>query len=198
MKEQPLPLHPLWPGFNQDSYIKDEIIKLRGKFEIHIAIETGTNYGFTTLELSKMFYYTYSVELLEKYYRHALKYMAKYVDHKNGYKLIQDNSVDFLWDLPKFDEPILFYLDAHWEEYCPLLDEIEQACRLTDNPVIVIHDFFVPGRKDLGFDTYNGQSFTYEWIEPTLSKFYPGEYEYHYNDQAEGAKRGVIYIYPKA
>ena len=65
-------------------------------------------------------------------------------------------------------------------------------------PVITIHDFYVPGSKNLGYDTYNNQSFTYEWIKEDLDLIYENNYSYFYNNDidSEGSKRGIIYIFP--
>ena len=62
---------------------------------------------------------------------------------------------------------------------------------------IAIHDFFNPLDLSLGFDTYNGQRLDYEYIKESLEKIYPNGYTYYYNEKADGARRGVIYILPK-
>lgn len=46
----------------------------------------------------------------------------------------------------------LFFLDAHWYTYWPLLDELE-VLRHLPKAVIMIDDFKVPGRNDFGYDS---------------------------------------------
>ena len=57
---------------------------------------------------------------------------------------------------------------------------------------------FVPGSKKLGYDSYNGQSFTYEWLKEDLDAIYDKKYSYFYNNDidSEGAMRGIIYVFP--
>jgi hypothetical protein len=89
----------------------------------------------------------------------------------------------------------LFYLDAHSHIETPLLDELKAIAEAEIKPIIVIHDWKIPDRPDLGYDSYNGQDYTFEWIKPSIEAIYGDEYAYYYNNQAEGAKRGVIYIH---
>jgi len=91
---------------------------------------------------------------------------------------------------------ILFFLDAHWDDYCPLLDELKLIADNNLEPVIAIHDFKVPDCPLLGFDSYKGQDYDFDWIKPSIEKIYPDGYVVEYNNEAEGAKRGVIFIYP--
>jgi hypothetical protein len=74
------------------------------------------------------------------------------------------------------------------------LREIKAIGKVCTFPVIVIHDFKVNG---LGYDTYNGQELDFDYILPALKECYPDGFSYEYNKQAEGARRGVIFIYPK-
>lgn len=48
---------------------------------------------------------------------------------------------------------VLFFLDAHWNDYWPLRDEIIQILKLL-RFAIVVDDFAVPGHPEFGFDTY--------------------------------------------
>src|SRR5690606_34701363 len=93
-------------------------------------------------------------------------------------------------------DKILFFLDAHWQQYNPLLDELKVIAEAGLKPVIVIHDFKVPFRDDLGYDSYNGQDYDYTWIQDSLHAIYGSNFTTRYNDQATGAKRGVIIIEP--
>jgi hypothetical protein len=110
---------------------------------------------------------------------------------------IQD-SVEFLKALPP-KENAIFFLDAHWGDFCPLLSELEVIAKY-NFPIIAIHDFKVPNEPTLGYDSINGQAFEYEWIKPSLDAIYgEGGYDYYYNSNEKSTeiKRGIIYITPK-
>ena len=191
-------IFPLRKGFNDDDFIKAEIERLKQKWNIKLAIETGTNYGFTTLELARMFDRVISMDTQAEYVTHARLYLERENVHHKAAILNRSSTVVLEKLDPSADHPILFYLDAHWESYCPLLDEIRLAGKITPKPIIVIHDFLVPNRPELGYDTYNGQPFTLEWVTPALDECYGvGNWEHYYNDKAEGAMRGVLYVEPK-
>lgn len=180
-------------GYEGDRFIGEEIAKLVKEHGIEQIIETGTYLGNTTKKLVLMAP-TLSIEINVENWRRA-KINCEGI---KGIDLLFGNSIDMLKEyLPLYtDKKLLFFLDAHWGEYCPLLDELELIANHGIKPVIVIHDFKVPKRPELGFDSYNGQPFELEWIEKSLEKIYGSNFAYHYNLQAEGAKRGVIYVYP--
>ena len=93
---------------------------------------------------------------------------------------------------------ILLYLDAHWFNSWPIIDELNQIAILGIKPIIVIHDFFVPKCPNLGYDTYKGQKLDFQYIKPSIEKIYGiSGYKYYYNSKAGGANRGVIYIMNK-
>lgn len=188
-------------GYESDEFVHGEIKKLVDKFKVDLIIETGTFLGGTTRRLAE-FCPVWSFEVMDENYQKAIK-------NCEGIKNITIKNCDSVYGLntllpqlseiaiPKYIEPkILFFLDAHWWDACPLLDELKVIASHGIKPVIVIHDWKVPGRPDLGFDSYKGQDFTFEWIEQSLKNIYGNDFKYHYNDQASGAKRGLIYIYP--
>lgn len=186
-------------GYEGDSFIGLEIAKLVQKFAVKVIIETGTYLGNTTKKLVK-FAPVYTVEINEANFNSAKENLGALVPEMVVMK--HGNSVDALIEwMPRWSdlkEQVLLFLDAHWNDYCPLLDELKVIAENGLKPVIVIHDWKVPGRPDLGFDSYKGQDYTFEWIQESIEKIYGVDgYAYHYNDEAEGAKRGVIYIYPK-
>lgn len=178
--------------FEGDTYIKDEIIALKDRFGLEYCVETGTQYGSTTLELYDIFKNVATIEADENYYQDAKKrFCGLYIGAYLGY------SDELLRGLILRDN-VFYYLDAHGCEIggCPLKEELEAiATKRHKNVSIAIHDFKVPG-KDFGYDTYDFE-LCYEEIEPNLKMIYPNGFNYHYNDLADGAERGIIYIYPK-
>lgn len=179
--------------FNADVFIEQEFIALRDRFNITTAIETGTCLGYTTLWLAKNFEKVYTIELNKQYCDLA---RAKFLQYPN-ITSIHGNSEDILRHL-RIDGQALFFLDAHWGNNCPLLGELYAISKMNIKPVIAIHDFFVPD-SSLGYDAFKGQIFNLLWITKQLNYIYGvSKWNHHYNsdEKAEGARRGIIYIYP--
>lgn len=176
--------------FNGDMFIEAEFIKLRDKHKITTAIETGSCLGYTTVWLAQHFEKVYTIELNKQYVDIA---RSKFLLHPN-ITSIHGNSEDVLRHL-KIDGNAIFFLDAHWGNKCPLLNELYEIYKLGLKPVIAIHDFLVPD-SEFGYDSYKGQPFSLKWIERLLKQIY-GEFDYHYNSEAVGARRGIVYIYPR-
>lgn len=178
-------------GFEGDSYIAQEVEKLVKQFNVSLIVETGTYLGNTTKRLSELAK-VISIEVNEEHYNKA----KANINGNENINLYKGNSVkvlDMLLPVVGFQN-ILFFLDAHWEDYCPLVDEIKTIAKYNIKPVICIHDFKVPG-KPFGYDTYKGQAYEWDWIKPYVEAIYGNNYKYYYNEKAEGAKRGVIYIH---
>jgi hypothetical protein len=190
--------------FNGDHFICEEFINLRDKYGIDTAIETGSCMYSTTKWLSKNFNNVWTVEINPIY--------ADYGKHKiqgkaNVYANVGMTSIDFIYNnlthnlLKK--EKCIFFLDAHWGENCPLLDELDGISNLglENPPVISIHDFYT-GDPVLGFDTYQNQPFNYDYVKKAVEKLeqnYSCKYDFYYNtgEKTAGAKRGIIYLTPK-
>jgi hypothetical protein len=207
--------------FSGDSYLGKEFEKLVQKFKIKNIVETGTFLGETSREFSKMVENVYTIESNEKFYLQARKNLM----HCKNVKIFLGNSPLVLDKiLPTLKGNTLFFLDAHWEKYWPILDELKIIAKFSHmkNSVIVIHDFYVPD-TNLGFDSYyhgsksdlelflkkvigvigrllkmsliERQRLDYEFIEKSIKEINPS-FKYYYNSMAEGTKRGVIFIHP--
>lgn len=179
-------------GFEGDHFIGEKVKELTQAYKSSLIIETGSYMGNTTKKFSEILP-TMSCEISQQYYQIALK-------NCNGLNvsIYNNNSPKFLHEImPSIcDKSVFFWLDAHWNG-TPLIEELKELSAMKVPPVIGIHDFKVPGRPDLGFDSYNGQDYEFEWIAPYLDAIYTKGYTIEYNTQAVGAKRGVIYIKPK-
>lgn len=176
--------------FEGDTFIPQEILKLKEKFDIHIVLETGSQYGSTLEWFDKTFAHAVGCEPNEEFYKVA---KAKKL------MVFKEYSLDFISNYFKhiiWNPPHLIYIDSHWHNTpCPLKDELKLIAELNINPVICIHDFKVPN-KDFGYDEYD-YALEFSEIESLLPAIYPNGYEYHYNTEANGANRGIIFIYPK-
>lgn len=178
-------------AFEGDSYIGAELIKLRDKFGIKYCIETGTQYGATTKSLKGIFEKIISIEADKEFLE-----MAKQNIADDNVILMEGKSEDVLKDITHDNS--IYYLDAHGCNIggCPLKQELEIiGSKNYKNVSIAIHDFKVPD-KDFGFDEYDYE-LKFEEIEKYLHIIYPDGFDFNYNEKADGAYRGIIYIYPK-
>lgn len=180
-------------AFEGDTFIKAELIKLRDIYGLNHCVETGTQYGSTTLELYDVFKNVKTIEADEKYFFNARHRFA-------GLKIVPflGLSERVLPCITILDN-VLYYLDAHGCEIggSPLKKELEIiAKKQHENVCIAIHDFKVPEHTEFGYDTYDFE-LCFEEIEPYLKRIYPNGFNYHYNTEADGARRGIAYFYPK-
>ena len=163
------------------------------KYGCKTYFETGTGEAVCLSHALKYdFEKFYTVDLDEELYEKAKNRFVGY-----PLTLINNYSSKALDEyVPKLDPntPVFFFLDAHWQNDCPLIDELQAIGQSGKSGIIAIHDWKVPN-SDLGFDSYNGQDFTYEWIEPTLQANFK-QYKAWYNNPktAIGARRGVLFI----
>ena len=207
-------------AFNGDKYLGEEFLKLIKKFKIKNIIETGTYRRDTTRAFSGMADKVYTIESNRSFYFGSKKILKNYSNVRTFF----GSSPEVLKKiLPNIKENTLFFLDAHWGHYWPILDELKEISKIDSlkNSVIVIHDFYVP-EVDFGYDSYyhsdskfelflkkfigffgrklnmnlvEKQKLDYDFIKEKLKKINP-EFKHYYNSRAEGAKRGVIFIHP--
>lgn len=195
--------------FNGDKFAQERFLELADRYNCELAIETGTALGGTARFLYENFKKVCTIEINEDFQNDAIKHVGSY--DENG---IIPEKIDFiLGDSGKeinnylkyindigYNGNIIYFLDSHWLSYCPLIDELDAIIkyRKGKGDVIVIHDFKVPN-TNLGFDKYNDQPFTFDWIESKVNEIYgKGNYVLSYNsdEKSEGAKRGICYLEP--
>ena len=184
--------------FNGDGYAAAEVLRLKAKHRLSVAIETGTCLGVTTSWFACNFDRVVTCELSETFAGYARKVLS-------GFKNV-DLFIGHSPDCIDNDHPAtgLYFLDAHGisgkgETVCPLHAELDAIARAGIHPVIMIHDWQVPGRPDLGYDHFpDGRPFELSAITDHLDAIYgAGGWDHHHNDKAEGAKRGILYVEPK-
>lgn len=181
--------------FSGDKYLAETFLMLKDKFGIKTVIETGTYKGSTTLWLNEHFDDVHTTEIDERLYP-ELRQRFK----GTNIKLWCAGSEEALPEILSYihDKQPLIFLDAHWYKN-PLLPELKVIAEAGIKPIIAIHDFKVPNRPDLGYDIYPNQKITYEWgyISKHIEAIYGKDFEYFYNEKAEGDMRGCIFIHPK-
>lgn len=184
-------------AFNGDTFIEQEFLRLRDRFNIDTIIETGTCFGSTTKFLGRNFKNVISIEINRQYLDIARKLIGAVANidtYCGASEKILPEIIQPEWQ----EKTVMFFLDAHWEAHCPLKDELRIIAEHKLKPVIAIHDFYVPGEA-LNFDSYHGQPFTFEWLKPYFDVIYgEGGYKHYYNSAATATeiKVGIIYITP--
>lgn len=182
--------------FNADTFMCDKFLELKKKFNIQTAVELGSAVGGTTRWLCDNFENVLAIEINPEYLKHCLKRVEQF----DNVECFLGNTVDLLESvLKKIKGNAIFHIDSHWANNNPLLQELEIIRRSGLKPVLEIHDFKVPGHPELGFDQYGPIIYQWDWIKGFIESIYGGNgYTVEYNSEAVGAKRGAIYIYPKA
>jgi predicted O-methyltransferase YrrM len=169
-----------------------EIIATRG---ITTVVETGIDRGGSTMLFSEMVHHVIGIDN-DRGKVDIVKTSLRERGIENV-TLVCLNSPDALRE--EFEGGLdasqtLFLLDAHWQAYWPLKDEIRAIPR--GKGVLVMHDARVPGCPDLGVDEYNGQELSYEYLQDVLTEWSP-THRVEYNDNtAEFPRRGVMFVYP--
>lgn len=201
-----------------DKYAVEKFKELVKEFGVKTVVETGTYKGDSTVEIAEMVDNTVSIEIKREHFEDAKKrfegYQTVFESHTawRGMKghsevsLFYGNSPEVMTTIiPTLQEPILFFLDAHWTEYWPLKDEIK-AIKPRPDSLIIIHDVMVPG-KDFGYDAHipgigtvpgylhQGIVLNYDFVKHDLAYVNPN-YKIFYNEKAAGSYRGILYAVP--
>jgi hypothetical protein len=131
---------------------------LNGGVQFQNFVETGTFLGMTTDFLArtarKRGAQVYSCEINDRHYAIA----SRTVGQLQNVHLYHGNSVDYLRSLSaKLSQALNFvYLDAHWNDYLPLRDEL-LILKRWQNTVVMIDDFKVPADERFGWDRYDDE-----------------------------------------
>lgn len=192
--------------FNGDTFIVEEFLNLKRNFSIECAVETGTCHGETTSWLSKNFEIIYTIEINPAYLEIA-KNNCSGLSNINFYNGDSSIIIKDIVELVK-NKKTIFFLDAHWGNFCPTALELKEIKNMIIKPIIVIHDFYVPGKSHpegmhnqghpgWGWDYYPNFKYNWESIEKYIIDIYDNNYEYYYNKEVNGSRRGCIYILPK-
>lgn len=182
-------------AFNDSPEIGTFICFLKEKYQIDGVVETGTFFGFTTSFFARHFNEVHTIEIIDQKYENAKDLFQGY----NHVHCHQGNSPEVLNKiLPSMkDKRLLFYLDAHWESYWPLLDELHEITQThKDNCIIVVDDFKVPGRYEIRHDAYGEDECSHEYIKNSLKKLF-SDYSFHYLIPKDFNRRAKFVAVPK-
>lgn len=114
----------------------------------NVFIETGTYLGNGIIAVKNDFREVHSIELNEKFYSNAL---LKFKNDKNVIMHLGDSAEVMDKIIYKINEPILFYLDAHFsggetafgkkeDKGCPILRELSVIGKRTHMDIVIIDD----------------------------------------------------------
>jgi len=168
-------------GFHGDEYLLqfvDVIIR-----DCDCFIETGTNVGSTLAYMARNYarLECLSCEPDEDAYRLALDHTSRL----SNVSVYNETSQEFLIRLDReyshfFNKNVLFWLDSHGYGFkWPLREEIAFISSGFKSPYILIDDFKVPGSDCFGYDAYEGQECSLDYIQgalkprPDYSLYYP-------------------------
>jgi len=183
-------------AFNQDPVCEGVISRLIRYYKIDTCVETGTYLGNTTRWFASKVKNVHTIELNEMLY--LMIHFDEYpnVTHHYGNSA---ETVKTLLPLLDADNRIMFYLDAHWNDYWPLLDEIRAIAnsKFKGRCVIVIDDFKIPDRPDIPFDSYGDIPLDYEYVREALDLAIPGHViTYYIPDDDHLKSRGRLVACP--
>jgi predicted O-methyltransferase YrrM len=181
-------------SFNGNPCIEEVCLALKNIYDIRTVVETGTYYGDTTHWFSKHFDIVHSIEISDTYYNDCVKRFD--VLGIDNIHLYNGNSAELLPSIiSNINNRCLYFLDAHWLDQWPLLDELKAIAQSKMSPVILIDDFKVPG-TNLGFDSYNGNDLDINYVFDSIKKIYGENFKYFYNSVPMGNNRGICYFVP--
>lgn len=171
-------------------------ITAKDKYKINTVVETGTYLGWSTAFFSDYFDQVHTIEIVQHNYEIAgdfLKNRANVFIHLGSSEKVLSALLPSL-----ADRPVLFYLDAHWEKYWPLLDELKEISKThRDNCIIVIDDFKVPNRPDIPYDRYGPHECSLAYVHESLKKVFT-QYYYFYLIPANPLHRAKFVVMPYA
>jgi hypothetical protein len=161
-------------------------------------VETGTFQGDTTELFGETGLPVYSVESNARNYgfararlRHCGNVVMLKCDSRDGLLRILGNELR-----DRLNETTFFYLDAHWNAYLPLADELDIIFNRANRAIVMIDDFEVPGDGGYGYDDYGEACvLSGSYIESHILKFgLAALYPKATSGQESGARRGCVIL----
>jgi hypothetical protein len=164
-----------WGGpFNGQERRRELFAALVDVVKPEAIVETGTFRGTTTAYFAETGLPIYTIEAHPRNYgfarerlrRHQNVFMLK-CDSREGLRRILCGALR-----DKLHEPLIFYLDAHWNADLPLAEELDIILDHAKHPLIMIDDFQVPWDNGYGFDDYGGgNALTLAYIDRHMAKY---------------------------
>jgi hypothetical protein len=161
----------VFPGFHNDGYLLALVDVLAP--ECTMFIETGSAVGETLSYVARRYPHLtcLSCEPDRRAYRHALRNTAALQNvrlyNQTSQQLIERISTEYA---PAIPQRVLCWLDAHGRGFAwPLRQEVAFVTNHFSSAYILIDDCRVPARDWFGYDTYDGQECSLEYIRDSLN-----------------------------
>lgn len=167
---------PDWNAFHRDQIYRALMLEVLAAMPVSSFVETGTWRGDSTQMIARRYpkLPIYTSEVVKETFERARAVLKKYPNVTQDLgssdafvqKLIADKRIG--------DRPF-FFLDAHWQTYWPLRNELRHISEARLSAVMVIDDFEVPGYPDFAYDVdgggerTEGQKCNLDYIRPSLS-----------------------------
>lgn len=182
-------------AFNYAPELAPFFAHLQHLYNIDAVVETGTLFGSTTIVFSSLFDEVHTIEIDNSLFTKA---NTRFQTFPNVKCHLGSSEKVFKELLPTLKgKRALFYLDAHWQNHWPLLEELEEISKThKDNCIIVIDDFKVPGRRDIPHDYYNQHECSLEYAKKQLDKVF-SSYIYHFLIPRSKLSRAKFIAIPK-
>lgn len=184
------------PGFNKQAGRRAMFRAIMAAHPFSAIVETGTSYGNTTRFMARRVDIPiHTIEIDQSRTETAGEYLSEYPnvrqyrgDSRNVLADLLDNGT-----LPARD--VFAYLDAHWLDHLPLIDELTALLDKTSDFVAIVDDFRVPDDPEYGYDRY-GDNGTLEadLLAPLASRFAGAFYPAMPARHETGARRGCIVL----
>jgi hypothetical protein len=184
-----------YTAFNYAPELMTVFAILRNDYQIETVVETGTYRGSSTRLFSVLFDKVRTIDISQGYYDVSKDWLK---DSTNVQCHLGSSEVVLKSLLPTLqNQSVLFYLDAHWNDHWPLLQELEEISKTHhNNCIIVIDDFKVPDRNDIPYDYYGSHECSYEYIKNKLNLVF-SDYNYFYVIPKDVSSRAKFVAIPK-
>jgi predicted O-methyltransferase YrrM len=191
---------PKYKDHPMDLVFANRVREIVKEYGITTIVETGVDLATSAMTLTRIADRYIGIEILQKSVDLANQRFAE--NNITNAQIIKGNSpVVLLSIMHQLDvDKTLFFLDAHWGPYWPLLDEIDTISR--GKGIIIMHDFEIPGHPELGFDTQmsgpeKGKILNYDYVKQALTRWSP-THRIEYNSEAlHVMPRGLCYAFPR-
>lgn len=158
-------------GFHGDEYLLRLVEHIAGKTKVYV--ETGANVGSTLAYVARSYPWLRCLSCepdrlaFEQASANAGKYGNVSLFSGTSQQLIEHLSTH---ESGIFSEPCFFWLDAHGYGFeWPLEEELEFITQRFKSGYILIDDFKVPGRDHFGYDVYEHQICSYDYVKDSLN-----------------------------
>lgn len=139
-------------GFHGDKVFQRLVEEIISSLLITSFVETGTYMGDSTAYVASRWnnLQIFSCEINDDFFalsKHRLKRFR-------NVELSLASSEEFIMNLvenKRLGNLPLFFLDAHWHDYWPLVDEIAAISSSRSTAIVIVDDFEVPGRPEFSY-----------------------------------------------